>query len=81
MHAYALEILKDKLKPGSSVLDIGSGSGYLCACFASMVGKTGKVIGVEHIEELAKMSIHNIRNWNKEYLDNKNVKIYGSLSS
>ncbi len=29
MHAYPLEYLKDYLKPGSRVLDVGSGSGYL----------------------------------------------------
>jgi protein-L-isoaspartate(D-aspartate) O-methyltransferase len=29
MHAYALELLKDHLKPGGRSLDVGSGSGYL----------------------------------------------------
>jgi protein-L-isoaspartate(D-aspartate) O-methyltransferase len=29
MHAYALEYLRDHLKPGNRVLDVGSGSGYL----------------------------------------------------
>jgi protein-L-isoaspartate(D-aspartate) O-methyltransferase len=29
MHAYPLEYLKDNLKPGKKVLDVGSGSGYL----------------------------------------------------
>jgi protein-L-isoaspartate(D-aspartate) O-methyltransferase len=29
MHAIALEYLKDYLKPGNRVLDVGSGSGYL----------------------------------------------------
>jgi protein-L-isoaspartate(D-aspartate) O-methyltransferase len=29
MHAMALEYLKDYLKPGNKVLDVGSGSGYL----------------------------------------------------
>lgn len=29
MHAFALEYLKDYVKPGSRVLDVGSGSGYL----------------------------------------------------
>ena len=37
MHAYALEILHEKLKEGAKVLDVGSGTGYLTACFAVMV--------------------------------------------
>lgn len=37
IHANAVETLKDFLKPGSKVLDIGSGSGYLCAVFAHLV--------------------------------------------
>lgn len=37
MHAYALEVLHDKLIPGSRALDVGSGTGYLTACFAMMV--------------------------------------------
>ncbi|XP_026676931.1 uncharacterized protein LOC103505938 isoform X2 [Diaphorina citri] len=61
VHAQALEILKDYLKPGAKVLDIGSGSGYLTACMAHMVGPTGKVYAVEHIEDLvaqANKSMH-----------------------
>lgn len=33
MHAFCLEWLQDVLKPNSKVLDVGSGSGYLCAAF------------------------------------------------
>ena len=39
MHAYALELLREQLAPGATALDVGSGSGYLTACFAKMVGK------------------------------------------
>ena len=37
-HGYCLSLLADHLKPGMSVLDVGSGSGYLTAVFALMVG-------------------------------------------
>lgn len=37
IHANALETLKEYIKPGSNVLDIGSGSGYLCAVMGHMV--------------------------------------------
>lgn len=36
-HAHALELLKEQLAPGKKALDVGSGSGYLTACFALMV--------------------------------------------
>jgi protein-L-isoaspartate(D-aspartate) O-methyltransferase len=60
MHAYALEYLLPSLHPGAKVLDVGSGSGYLTACFAHLVGPTGKVIGLEHVPELVEQSIKNI---------------------
>uniref|UniRef100_F1L479 Protein-L-isoaspartate(D-aspartate) O-methyltransferase n=1 Tax=Ascaris suum TaxID=6253 RepID=F1L479_ASCSU len=60
MHATALELLKDHLKEGDKALDVGSGSGYLTACMAIMVGKSGKVIGIEHISELVNDSIANV---------------------
>src|SRR5262249_16471578 len=38
MHAIVLELLKDHAcKPAARVLDVGSGSGFLCACFSRMV--------------------------------------------
>lgn len=66
MHAMCLELLRDHLKPGARALDIGSGSGYLTACMAAMVGEEGHVVGIEHIEELAEWSKKNIRAGNPE---------------
>lgn len=43
-HAHALELLKDHLKEGNKALDVGSGSGYLTACMALMVGPRGKAV-------------------------------------
>ncbi|CAH8593058.1 unnamed protein product [Schistosoma bovis] len=63
MHAYALEALRDHLKPGAHALDVGSGSGYLTACMALMVGPTGVAVGIEHIDELTKFSLSNVENW------------------
>uniref|UniRef100_A0A0K8TTC3 Protein-L-isoaspartate O-methyltransferase n=1 Tax=Tabanus bromius TaxID=304241 RepID=A0A0K8TTC3_TABBR len=67
MHAYALEILKDHLKPGGRVLDVGSGSGYLTVCFARFMNAAGdnsqgKAIGIEHQPSLVKQSKENINN-------------------
>ena len=61
MHAHALQILRKQLKPGCSALDVGSGSGYLTACMSDMVGPSGKVVGIDHIQELVEHSIENIK--------------------
>ena len=37
MHGFCLEWLADSLAPGNKVLDVGSGSGYLCAAFYEMM--------------------------------------------
>lgn len=60
MHAYALEALEPKLKPGAKALDVGSGSGYLCACMLRMMGK-GQVVGIDHVSGLVKDSIANVK--------------------
>ena len=55
LHAYVLELLSDVLSPGSKVLDIGSGTGILCAAFYEMVKTneaTTQVVGIEHIDHL-----------------------------
>jgi len=62
MHAHCLEFLKDHIKPGATVLDVGSGSGYLAAVIAQMVGPSGRVVGIEHIDKLVAWSIENTAN-------------------
>jgi protein-L-isoaspartate(D-aspartate) O-methyltransferase len=63
MHAKAIEYLKPVLNPGASILDIGSGSGYLTACFGEAVkvyhedeAFRGKVIGIDIVPELVTYS-------------------------
>ncbi|KAE9604300.1 hypothetical protein Lal_00002227 [Lupinus albus] len=61
MHATCLQLLEENLQPGMHALDVGSGTGYLTACFALMVGPQGHAIGVEHIPELVSFSLENIK--------------------
>ncbi|KAK6276015.1 hypothetical protein POUND7_005724 [Theobroma cacao] len=61
MHATCLQLLEENLQPGMHALDVGSGTGYLTACFAIMVGRQGRAVGVEHIPELVASSIENIK--------------------
>ena len=61
IHATALQALSDVVtKPGSRVLDVGSGSGVLVACFARMAGPGSKIIGVEVVANLVPISIDNL---------------------
>ncbi|XP_022134797.1 protein-L-isoaspartate O-methyltransferase 1-like isoform X4 [Momordica charantia] len=61
MHATCLQLLEKHLQPGMHALDVGSGTGYLTACFAMMVGPEGRAVGVEHIPELVVSSMENIK--------------------
>jgi len=61
MHAYALSFLVEKLKPNCKALDIGCGSGIICAYLAQFIGDEGKVIGIDHIKELCDLAINNLK--------------------
>ncbi|KAL4421899.1 hypothetical protein ABPG77_005183 [Micractinium sp. CCAP 211/92] len=75
MHATCLELLREHLRPGARVLDVGSGSGYLSAAMGIMVAPTGKVIGIEKHPELAEQSIRNVRVDHAELLDSGVVEL------
>merc|ERR1719321_861530 len=77
MHALALDLLVDHLKPGARVLDVGSGSGYLCACMARMVGPSGLVIGVDHLSPLVELAVTNIKKADADLLDAQLAILHG----
>lgn len=54
-------IMLDLLDPqeGQKILDIGSGSGWTTSLLAYIVGKKGKVVAVERIDNLVKWGEHN----------------------
>lgn len=60
MHAAAAESLLPYLHPSARILDIGSGSGYLTAVLANLVGPAGKVVGVDHIQDLVDLANKNM---------------------
>ena len=66
MHGYALEWLAEHLRPGSTALDVGCGSGYLTAVMAEMCGSCH---GIDHIEGLVALSRENILKGNPSLLD------------
>eukprot|EP00931_Biecheleriopsis_adriatica_P063130 TRINITY_DN38196_c0_g1_i1.p1 TRINITY_DN38196_c0_g1~~TRINITY_DN38196_c0_g1_i1.p1 ORF type:complete len:221 (+),score=49.58 TRINITY_DN38196_c0_g1_i1:91-753(+) len=69
MHAHALELLSGHLRPGMCALDVGSGSGYLAAVMARMVGTEGRVIGIDYLPPLVVQSITNVRKADADLLD------------
>lgn len=77
-----MELLKDHLKPGGSVLDVGSGSGYLTACFLRFMdlqgdNNNGRVVGIEHQPELVNQSKKNINNDDPNLLSSGRLIIIG----
>ena len=47
------------LKPGETVLDLGSGTGKICFIAAQVVGEKGKVIGVDMTDEMLEVARRN----------------------
>lgn len=54
-------------KKGQKILDIGCGSGWTTALLASIVGKKGKVIGIERIPQLAEFAKNNLAKYSLLY--------------
>src|SRR5438094_3049938 len=47
------------LKPGETVLDLGSGTGKICFIAAQVVGAAGKIIGVDMTDEMLEVARRN----------------------
>ena len=75
LHAYCLEALKNYLVEGSTVLDIGFGSGYLTVAMSKMMNDKGKVIGIEHMKELCELGKNNISKNHKDLLESKKIEL------
>lgn len=56
--AFMLELLQPQ--EGDVILDVGTGSGWQAALLADIVGKKGKVFGVERIPQLARFAKNNL---------------------
>ena len=63
--AFMLSLLD--VKRGSTVLDIGSGSGYTTALLAELVGYNGSVTGLEVIEDLVEFGRQNLSEYEYDW--------------
>ena len=75
IHAYCLEVLKDYLHEGSIVLDVGFGSGYFTLAMSKMMNDKGKVVGIDHMEQLYELAKKNISKHHKNLIDNKTIEL------
>jgi len=73
MHGYCLEAVREGAGAGAKVLDVGCGSGYLLACFARMVGPSGRVVGLEHVPHLAQTAARNVSADNPAWIPARSV--------
>lgn len=78
MHAQCLQLLLDNLCAGCKVLDVGSGSGYLTACFAAVLKLNGggKAHGIDHIDSLVSWSIKNVERGNPQLLQEGYISLH-----
>lgn len=60
VHAHTIELLQPYLERGGTFLDVGSGSGFMCAAMTLSAAEGSVVHAVEHIPELAEHSKLNI---------------------
>ena len=73
-YTIAVMLSEIELKKGQNVLEVGSGSGYVLALISEIIGKKGRVSGIEIISGLAAKS--------KQILaDYENVKVYNRNGS
>lgn len=50
MHSWGLELSRDLLPDAKTILDLGSGTGYLTAMF-SQLAPNAEIVGIEHFED------------------------------
>ena len=69
MQAATLDILTQFILPSKKALDIGTGSGYMTACIAEMMGPKGMVYSVDHFSEILIYAKNSINKGNTYLLD------------
>ncbi len=55
-YTIAVMLSELDLKPGQKILEVGSGSGYVLALISEIIGKKGRIFGLEVVKDLAKKS-------------------------
>ncbi len=61
LHMHAIFLSALKLKPGEKFLEVGAGSGIVLAYAEELVGKEGKVIGIEYVPDAFEFAKKNLK--------------------
>lgn len=77
--AFMLEQLQ--LQRGDKVLDVGAGSGWTTALLGKLVGKDGRVIGLEILPELAERAQANLAQYSLLQVEVRAISGYEGLAS
>ena len=88
MHAIALEALNHKLIPGVKILDVGCGSGIMCAYLVRALEQKNRndevnatIVGIEHINELTVMAKRNLNKNHMKFMLKNTIKIIGKFKN
>ncbi len=60
-HMVAIQLEAARLSDGLSILEVGSGGGYLVALLTEVMHRTGRVLGLEFDPDLAARSLETLR--------------------
>ncbi|KAL1463097.1 hypothetical protein WDU94_014884 [Cyamophila willieti] len=75
VQAEALHLLRNHLKPGANVLELGSGTGYLATCMAEMLEGNGSVVGLDLVSPLVDFSVKATVEHAPHLLEKNNIKL------
>ena len=75
LHTHCLEILKDYLKEGNTVMDVGFGSGYLTVAMSKMMNDKGCVVGIDIKKEIYDFGFKNISKNHKNLLEDNKIEL------
>lgn len=74
-HMYAMCLQNLDIQPGTSVLDIGSGSGHLTALAGYLTGPTGVVHGLDLYDHIIEFSVNNLKEWSDAQPSEKKISL------
>lgn len=73
-YTIALMLSLLKLHENQKIMEIGSGCGYVLALISEIIGKNGKIFGIEISQKLAEKSMQTLKDCRNIFIFNKNGK-------